>query len=434
MRAGRVAAVLAMVVGTVGAWALPAAAAPSSTVDIDCLTSQDVELILPVDGSVAVTATNCVAFDSSSATVVGDLPSFTVSQATPGNVAYFYLTADPAWASEITITLGGGAPIPTPAPPGVVLNDTATVTIPQDAPAEFVADSNAICTVRTGESATYGSVPLQVLNPGTYTLRVVDVTPTTSSVNSSVPWHPSGDTVMVLYRGAFDPAHPSDNLVACNDDGGLYGGSASGTAVDGLFSQIASANLDAGQYTIVITTYTNVSAAQWSSGVIPAGGEGEDETFTPTAVSFLVEVWGPDGSVVQVAAPLVTTGPADQKVLDGDKATFTAAASSYPTAAVQWQQSRDGGATWTDVAGATSTTLSFSAVLAENGYLFRAVFTAGEDVVATDPARLTVTAVLAATGSSSQVGLMLALLLIGAGAGFVALSRRGSTVTAPGLA
>jgi len=428
MRAGRVAAVLTMVVGAVGAWALPAAAAPSYTVDIDCLTSEDVSLILPVDGSVAVTATNCVAFDSDAAIVVGDLPSFTVTQATAGTSGYFYLTADPEWASGVQITLNGGAPIPTPTPSGVVLNDTATVTIPQEAPTQFVADSNAICTVASGQAATYSSAQMEVLTAGTYTLRVVDVAPTSGSVDSRQPWHPSADPVLVLYRGTFDPAQPSANLVACDDDGGWYGGSASGTAVDGLFSEIAGANLDPGLYTIVVTTYTTVSAAQWSSGV------SSDGEFTPSAATTTIEVWGPDGGAVVLAAPEVVTNPASQKVSDGAKATFAAAASGYPTPTVQWQQSRDGGATWTDVAGATSTTLSFTAVLGNNGYQFRAVFTAGTDVATTTAATLTVTAVLAATGSSSQAGLMLALVLIGAGAGFVALSRRRSAVEAPELA
>ena len=46
-----------------------------------------------------------------------------------------------------------------------------------------------------------------------------------------------------------------------------------------------------------------------------------------------------------------------------------------PPPSVQWQVSTDGGATYSDIAGATSTTLTFITSLSENGYLYQAVFT-----------------------------------------------------------
>jgi hypothetical protein len=42
---------------------------------------------------------------------------------------------------------------------------------------------------------------------------------------------------------------------------------------------------------------------------------------------------------------------------------------------VQWQVSTDGGATFTDIGGATSTTLAFTAAGSMSGYKYRAVFT-----------------------------------------------------------
>jgi hypothetical protein len=53
---------------------------------------------------------------------------------------------------------------------------------------------------------------------------------------------------------------------------------------------------------------------------------------------------------------------------------FTAAASGTPTPTVQWQRSDDSGA-FTDIAGATSTTYSFTAAEADDGHQYRAVFT-----------------------------------------------------------
>jgi hypothetical protein len=44
---------------------------------------------------------------------------------------------------------------------------------------------------------------------------------------------------------------------------------------------------------------------------------------------------------------------------------------------VQWQISTDGGATWNNIPGATSTTLSFTVQLSDNGNQYHAVFTNG---------------------------------------------------------
>ncbi|MDL9979512.1 beta strand repeat-containing protein [Microbacterium sp. ASV49] len=73
-------------------------------------------------------------------------------------------------------------------------------------------------------------------------------------------------------------------------------------------------------------------------------------------------------------APAVTTPPVAVSVLAGDPVSLSAAASGFPAPTVQWQRS-DGGGPWTDVSGATSTTLGFTAALADDGASFRAVFT-----------------------------------------------------------
>ena len=60
-------------------------------------------------------------------------------------------------------------------------------------------------------------------------------------------------------------------------------------------------------------------------------------------------------------------------MLAGQSASFTAAASGTPAPTVQWQVSTDGGATFTNLSGATSTTLSFTAAQAQSGNKYRAV-------------------------------------------------------------
>src|SRR5438309_6566825 len=89
-------------------------------------------------------------------------------------------------------------------------------------------------------------------------------------------------------------------------------------------------------------------------------------------------------------APSVTTNPANQSVAAGSTATFTAAANGNPTPTVQWQVSTNGGATFTNIAGATATTLSFTAQVSNNGNQYRAVFTNTVGSATTTAATLTV--------------------------------------------
>ena len=105
------------------------------------------------------------------------------------------------------------------------------------------------------------------------------------------------------------------------------------------------------------------------------------------------------GTATSVAAtltvntpPTITTQPIDQAVNDGQQVIFSAAASGSPVPTVKWQESRDGGTTWNDVPGATSTGLVFTAAAPQTGYRYRAVFTNAAGAVTTNAATLTVNA------------------------------------------
>ena len=109
--------------------------------------------------------------------------------------------------------------------------------------------------------------------------------------------------------------------------------------------------------------------------------------------------------------PLVTTTPAGASVPVGQPYSFTAAASGSPAPTVQWQLSTDGGATYSDIPGATATTYSAVATPADNAHWFRAVFTNASGSVTTGAAGLTVTPAPVAplvttspTGTSAAVG------------------------------
>jgi hypothetical protein len=97
--------------------------------------------------------------------------------------------------------------------------------------------------------------------------------------------------------------------------------------------------------------------------------------------------------------PSIVTEPTDQTIVAGDDAAFTLAADGNPTPTIQWEESTDGGATFHDVGGASSPTLTLPDVTrAMDGNQYKARVSApsatvrfGVDVVVTRVATLTVT-------------------------------------------
>ena len=88
--------------------------------------------------------------------------------------------------------------------------------------------------------------------------------------------------------------------------------------------------------------------------------------------------------------PVVTTQPADQSVIAGATATFTAAASGEPAPAVRWRVKRIGDPIFADIAGANAETYSFTATLADNGAQFLVEFENRVGKVLSNVATLTV--------------------------------------------
>jgi hypothetical protein len=135
--------------------------------------------------------------------------------------------------------------------------------------------------------------------------------------------------------------------------------------------------------------------------VLVAGGYHLDGTSYGSLSS--AERYVPDA-----VAPTITTQPADQAVVAGQTASFTAAAAGTPAPAVRWQLSTDGGASFADLAGATSPTLSFVPTsVAASGTEYRAVFTNSGGSATTAAATLTVTpaaaGLLVVSGFPAQV-------------------------------
>ena len=132
------------------------------------------------------------------------------------------------------------------------------------------------------------------------------------------------------------------------------------------------------------TTYNFTTTAAQTGNLYQAVFTNSQGTATTTAATLTV--------TPALVAPLVTTSPTSQSVAAGNTVTFTAAASGNPTPTVQWQVSTNGGTTFTNISGATSTIYSFTTTAAQTGYEYQAVFSNSQGTATTTVATLTVTA------------------------------------------
>jgi hypothetical protein len=94
-------------------------------------------------------------------------------------------------------------------------------------------------------------------------------------------------------------------------------------------------------------------------------------------------------------APVITQQPADVTVQAGQSASFTVAATAPDTLTIAWQQSSDGGATWTAQGGSAATLTLASVAASDSGTRFRArlcnVAGAQSSCIESNAAQLTVT-------------------------------------------
>src|SRR6266850_1944689 len=144
---------------------------------------------------------------------------------------------------------------------------------------------------------------------------------------------------------------------------------------------------------------TNLANELYNSNQAGTRDQFSDNKFiTPMIANGKVFVGTPTGVIIfgllnggtPPTLPTITTQPTNQTVAAGQTATFTAAATGSPTPTAQWQVSTDGGVTFSNVSGATSTTLSFTTTLSQNGNRYRAVFTNAAGTATTTAATLTV--------------------------------------------
>lgn len=137
-----------------------------------------------------------------------------------------------------------------------------------------------------------------------------------------------------------------------------------------------------------------------------AGATSASFTTGPTSLAnhgerFRVQVSNSAGSVISQAqlltvtaaqvAPAISQQPQDQSVAAGQTVTLTSAADGTPSPTLQWQVSLDGGTTWTNINGATSSSYAFTTSAGDHGRRYRVVATNSRGSASSRGALLTVT-------------------------------------------
>lgn len=202
------------------------------------------------------------------------------------------------------------------------------------------------------------------------------------------------------------------------DAGGeaVFTTSAGGNPAPAVQWQVSS---DSGASWNDLSAGSGVSGATSSTLTLTNVPSGDDGYRYRAVFSNAADVAGVDSAAATLTvqtAPTIATQPLDRTVDAGGEAVFTAAATGRPAPTVRWQVSSDGGATWSEVTGAsaatsttsgsaTSATLTLGGVSAgEDGDEYRAVFGNAADVAGVDSAAATLTVQTAPVVSSQPAG------------------------------
>jgi hypothetical protein len=178
----------------------------------------------------------------------------------------------------------------------------------------------------------------------------------------AITGNPSNETVVAGDQASFSASASGSPTPTVQWEVSTNGGS--------TFSNISGANSTTYSFTATAGQNGYEYEAVFSNGVgSPATTTAATLTVTPAPV-----------------APAITGNPSNDTVVAGDQASFSASASGSPTPTVQWEVSTNGGSTFSNISGATSTTYSFTASAGQNGYEYEAVFSNGVGGPATSTA------------------------------------------------
>jgi hypothetical protein len=301
----------------------------------------------------------------------------------------------PGGTSGFTGTLqnqgGPVTPTLTVADPGGVYNGspfpaTATLSAPGISSASSLEGVSPTLSYYIGSTATGTASATAPINPGTYTVvgSFAGSTDYTAAQSDPVTF-----TITSAATAPVITTNPSNQSVAVGATA-TFTAAASGNPAPTVQWQVST---DGGKTFTNITGNASATTTTLSLPSVTASQTGREYQAvftisqghaTTTAATLTV--------TPALTAPVVTTNPSNQSVAVGATATFTAVASGNPTPTVWWQVSTNGGTTFTNIAGAISTTYSCTATAAQSGCEYRAVFSNSQGNATTTAATLTVTA------------------------------------------
>ena len=144
------------------------------------------------------------------------------------------------------------------------------------------------------------------------------------------------------------------------------------------------------------TTYSDIVGATAASYTTPA------TTLADSGALFRMQASNSAGSATSTAAtltvaaaptaPAITTQPLDVSVVSGQTATWSVSATGVPAPTFQWQLSTDGGTTFANINGATSSSVSLVTAVADNGKRVRVLASNSQGPATSRAAVLTVAA------------------------------------------
>jgi len=303
------------------------------------------------------------------------------------------------WAEQVTITVPSGSlTLDTTVPGGVTAdqvtgNETGTVVV--------TAKPAAL-------NATLAAAAGLMFNPAADANGDVTLTMTSDDLGHTGPGGPLTDQDFATIT-----VTPVDDAPTIATNAGLLLDPGT-TAVIGA-GLLAATDVDntAAQLTFLVTTgpahgtvllngapTTTFTQADVNAGLVAYqhdNSPGTTDSFAFTVSDGTLSVGPATFAISILKTPTVTADPTAKAAFAGTFVTFTAAADGSPAPTVQWQASTDQGATFNDINGATSPTLTFKVDPTQDGALFRAVFTNAVGSATTAAARLTVTPGLVVT-------------------------------------
>ncbi|MES2431256.1 MAG: hypothetical protein V4556_09975, partial [Bacteroidota bacterium] len=273
-----------------------------------------------------------------------------ITASTPGTYTVTYTIAAANGCPPVTATAGITI---TPLPVATISYATPYCSNAGTATVTLVGTTGGIYSSTAGLSinASTGAINLAGSTPGTYLVTY------TIAAAGGCPIVTATASITITQLPAATISYPSPLCVTGTTAVVTRTGTAGGT-----YSSTAGLSINASTGTVTLPTSTPGS---YTVTYTIAAAAGCPIVTTTTAVTISTP-------------PIVTLNPADSGVCKFNGTTFTAAATAIgtPTPAIQWQVSTDGGNTFSNIPGATTSPYVIAVANAnQDGWYYRAIFT-----------------------------------------------------------